>query len=292
MTMTFGIQVTPFSGDPKQGNVGNFGPLWEEVKNNMSQSFGIYLLIWRDQAQQEEWISIRSMIGGVGSKVTSPCVSVGRSGSRFRTSSLVAPAQFRPQCQCCQEGCPAVVSLSAGRRGLIVWHGLQWLGVQLWRHSTNHQKRAVGSCCLQKGTEKLVNRLAPTAQLSEPQSLFFTMPRRWNGRAPSESIWLRWPKRIVTQISWPQWQVMSPSFPKGLMGKSTSSSQSRQAQTSPIIGDPKPIGLRLQIPLVTKARLGNVGSIGPIHHQPCGYPFKTCCLGHIAYETSSIINTP
>ena len=44
----------PIFRRPQTGKRGNFGPLWEEVKNNMSQSFGIYLLIWRDQAQQEE----------------------------------------------------------------------------------------------------------------------------------------------------------------------------------------------------------------------------------------------
>lgn len=43
--------------------------------------------------------------------------------------------------------------------------------------------------------------------------------------------------------------------------------------------------------LVVKTLLGNVGSTGPIHHQPCWYPFKPRYLGHITYETSSIINT-
>ena len=43
--------------------------------------------------------------------------------------------------------------------------------------------------------------------------------------------------------------------------------------------------------LVLKTLLGNVGSTGPIHHQPCWYPFKPRYLGHITYETSSIINT-
>jgi hypothetical protein len=93
--------------------------------------------------------------------------------SMFRTSSLVAPAQFR-------------------RRGLIVWHGLQWMAVLLWRPSKNYPKK----CSWEHLATKMYRKICPKRGFNQQHQLrnfraskpFFTMPRRWNGRAPS--VWV------------------------------------------------------------------------------------------------------
>ena len=66
----------------------------------------------------------------------------------FRTSSLVAPAQFR-------------------RRGLIVWHGLQWMAVLLWRPSKNYPKK----CSWEHLATKMYRKICPKRGFNQQHQL-------------------------------------------------------------------------------------------------------------------------